>query len=177
MKYLTQELIQADEFSLTKTDQRSSAVPSPPFSSGASVIFFGMIRDHSADKDVLYLEYEAFETMAEKMIGNLVASAFRQWPLEKIDLLHRLGRVNLGEIAVAIEVRAAHRDEAYQESRYLIDEIKHNVPIWKKEYFADGTSEWGVCNHESHPHPSPLPSREREFTSSLALRGEDRGEG
>ena len=115
------------------------------FKTGASVVFLGIVRGHSEDKKVLYLEYEAYEEMAEQMIQELVAFSFSQWPLEEIKILHRLGRVWLGQIAVAIGVRSAHRDEAYQASRYLIEEIKHRVPIWKKEYFADGTSEWSLC--------------------------------
>lgn len=112
---------------------------------GASVLFLGTVRDHSEDKEVLYLEYEAYEEMAERLMAELVACAFRRWTLEEVRLLHRLGRVALGEIAVAIEVHSAHRDEAYQASSYLIEEIKHRVPIWKKEYFTDGTHQWSAC--------------------------------
>ena len=116
------------------------------FSVGASVLFLGTVRNHSEGREVLYLEYEAFETMAERMIEESVKSAFEKWSPEEIKILHRLGCVELGEIAVAIEVRSIHRDEAYQASRYLIEGIKHRVPIWKKEYFADGTSEWSLCS-------------------------------
>lgn len=115
------------------------------FKSGASVLFFGMIRHQSNAKKVSYLEYEAYEEMAEKLIQELVASTFAKWALEEIKILHRLGRVWLGQIAIAIEVKSVHRDEAYQASRYLIEEMKHRVPIWKKEYFSDGTSEWSRC--------------------------------
>ena len=118
------------------------------FQCGASVLFFGIVRNHTEGRKVLYLEYEAYEKMADRMIRELIDFAFRHWPVETIHVLHRLGRVDLGEIAVAIDVRSAHRDEAYQASRYLIEEIKHNVPIWKKEYFEDGTSEWSLC--QSH---------------------------
>jgi molybdopterin synthase catalytic subunit len=101
------------------------------------------------------LEYDAYEEMAERILGELVGKACRQWDLEEVKLLHRLGRVELGEIAVAIAVESAHRNEAYQASRFLIEEIKHTVPIWKKEYFADGTSEWSLCSptlkHSTQP--------------------------
>ena len=152
--YLTYESIQANEFLKASED----------YASGASVLFLGMVRDHSegrnpmipahsqeldapvfAGRKVLYLEYEAYEEMAERLLQELIQRAFAAWPLEEVRLLHRLGRVELGEIAVAIDVRSAHRDEAYQASRFLIEEIKHKVPIWKKEYFADGTSEWSKC--------------------------------
>ena len=115
------------------------------FGVGASVIFLGTVRNHSEGRGVLYLEYEAYEAMAEQMIEELVKSAFEKWSLEDVKLLHRLGRVELGEIAVAIEVRSIHRDEAYQASRHLIEGIKRKVPIWKKEYFEDGTNEWSSC--------------------------------
>jgi molybdopterin synthase catalytic subunit len=133
--YLTRKEIRTAEF-INSDDH---------FKTGASVLFRGVVRGDSEGKKVLYLEYEAYEEMAEQMMSGLVASAFDRWPLEEVKILHRLGRVWLGQIALAIEVKSAHRDEAYQASRYLIEEIKHKVPIWKKEYFADGTSEWSVC--------------------------------
>jgi len=138
--YLTHSKISTNEFLESSED----------FAAGAGVLFFGMIRNHSSSSSqkVLYLEYEAYESMAEQLIGELIVKAYEKWPLEKIKILHRLGRVGLGEIAVAIEVRAAHRDEAYQASRFLIEEIKHRVPIWKKEYFEDGTTAWGMCRHQ-----------------------------
>ena len=136
--YLTRTAIRTVEF-LNGDDN---------FKTGASVVFLGIVRGHSEDKKVLYLEYEAYEEMAEQMINQLVTSAFQKWPLEEIKILHRLGRVWLGQMAVAIEVKSVHRDEAYQASRYLIEEIKHRVPIWKKEYFSDGTSEWSLCKQE-----------------------------
>lgn len=135
--YLTRDMISAQGF-MTKREG---------FSAGASVIFLGMIRSHSENRKVKYLEYEAYESMAEKMLEGLIRKAHNRWPLEAVKLSHRLGRVEPGEIAVAIDVRAAHRDEAYQASRFLIEEIKHQVPIWKKEYFEDGTSEWGLCQN------------------------------
>jgi molybdopterin synthase catalytic subunit len=133
--YLTRQPI--DTFSFTGALRDASV--------GANVLFLGVVRRHSHGKEVLYLEYEAYERIAERMIHELILSAFKRWLLEEIRLIHRLGRVELGEIAVAINVSSAHRDEAYEASRYLIEEIKHKVPIWKKEYFADGTSEWSQC--------------------------------
>ncbi len=124
--------------------------PSNPenFHSGAEVIFLGKVRDHSQGRKVLYLEYEAYEAMAENLIEDLIAEAKTLWKIDRVRILHRLGKVRLGEIAVWIEVGSAHRDEAYRASRFLIEEIKHKVPIWKKEYFEDGTSEWSLCRHE-----------------------------
>ena len=115
---------------------------------GAEVLFLGRVRRRSNGKAVLYLSYEAFEEMAERVLAGLTAEALRRWPLEALKVLHRLGRVEVGEIAVAIEVKSVHREEAYVASRFLIEAVKHRVPIWKKEYFEDGTSEWGGC----HPY-------------------------
>ncbi len=152
--FLTRNPILAKNFLETAQDYKS----------GAGVVFLGKVRNHSGAgstgfrharenlrfsssqaRRVLYLEYEAYESMAEPMMEGLVREAHARWPLEEIKIAHRIGRVNLGEIAVAIQVNSAHRDEAYQASRFLIEEIKHQVPIWKKEYFEDGTSAWGSC--------------------------------
>lgn len=133
--HLTREPIRVEEFLGQVMD----------FAAGASVLFLGHVRDHSEEKKVLYLEYEAYEEMAERGIKELVDCALRRWPLEGVKILHRLGRVHLGKIAVAIAVESVHRDEAYAASRFLIEEIKHKVPLWKKEYFSDGTSEWSLC--------------------------------
>ncbi len=124
------------------------ACDSRDFHSGAKVIFLGKVRNHSQGRKVLYLEYEAYESMAESLIGNLIVEAQTILKIDGVRVLHRLGKVELGEAAVLIEVGSAHRDEAYQASRFLIEGIKHQVPIWKKEYFADGTSEWSLCQHK-----------------------------
>ena len=134
--YLTRELIDAESF-VTRSD----------FKSGASVLFFGICRDHSNGRSVSHLEYEAYDEMAERAIRRLIKSAKEQWAIHEILLLHRLGTVHLGEIAVAIDVRSAHRGEAYAASRFLIENLKHEVPIWKKEFFTDGTNEWSLCTH------------------------------
>ena len=151
MRYLTRELIRAEEFispSPHPSPLRGEGRERGGFSSGASVLFLGTVRNHSEGRGVFYLEYEAYEAMAERMITEVVKSAFEKWSLENIQLLHRLGCIGLGEIAVAIAVESSHRDEAYAASRYLIEGIKHKVPIWKKEYFADGTSEWSRCQSD-----------------------------
>ncbi len=133
--YLTPDRIDAGMFC------EASAV----FEAGAEVLFFGVVRDHSQGRKVLYLDYEAYEPMAEKLLGEAIREASSKWPLVHARVLHRTGRVGLGEIAVALRVSAAHRDEAYKASRFLIEAIKHRVPIWKKEHFADGTCQWSLC--------------------------------
>ncbi len=121
------------------------------YRAGASVLFLGRVRENSHGKKVLTLEYEAYEPMAEDMLKGLVETCFQKGSLLEVRLLHRLGKVGLGEIAVAIEILSEHRSDAYSASRFLIEEIKRNVPIWKREYFEDGSYAWGNCIHEAVP--------------------------
>lgn len=148
--YLTHEPIHLAQFLTPPGDFSAGGGPagSVAGTAGADVLFLGIVRNHSEEREVLFLEYEAYEEMAEALLHELVQEVSVKWPLERIQLLHRLGRIPPGEIAVATDVRSAHRKEAYQASRYLIEEIKRKIPIWKKEYFADGTSEWSLgCRH------------------------------
>jgi molybdopterin synthase catalytic subunit len=110
---------------------------------GAVVLFSGETRDNSNGKEVLYLDYEAQETMANKMITSILAEAKEKWKLNIAIAQHRTGKVAVGETAVVVITASAHRSEAYAANRYIIDKIKHEAPIWKCEYFADGTKEWG----------------------------------
>jgi len=110
--------------------------------SGGIDIFIGTTRNHSDGKTVTLLEYEAYEPMAFAVIEHLVEEAKRRWPLNRVAVVHRLGRVPVGEASVAVAVAAAHRNEAFEGCRFLIDMIKKDVPIWKKEFFSDGSTEW-----------------------------------
>jgi molybdopterin synthase catalytic subunit len=107
---------------------------------GALVTFTGHVRDHHDGRTVLWLEYEAHEEMAEKQIGVLVQDAQQRWSVGKIAIRHRLGRLDIGEVSVAIAVAAAHRAEALEACRWLIDTLKAEVPIFKKEAYAEGES-------------------------------------
>jgi molybdopterin synthase catalytic subunit len=110
---------------------------------GAVLVFEGTVRDHSEGMTgVVALEYEAHPTMAEKSIRSIMAAAGAAFPIRKAEVRHRTGRVELGEPTIVIAVSAAHRDEAYRASRYIIDRIKHETPIWKREIRADGKSAW-----------------------------------
>jgi molybdopterin synthase catalytic subunit len=114
---------------------------------GAVVLFSGEVRDGSGSKTVEYLEYEAHPSMASKMIAAILQEAISTWPLHVAIAQHRTGKVEVGESAVVVITSSAHRKEAYAANRFIIDKIKHEVPIWKCEYFADGTKEWGGnCN-------------------------------
>jgi molybdopterin synthase catalytic subunit len=110
--------------------------------SGAIVLFSGDTRNHSRNREVLYLEYEAHEELAEKMIGEILNEAKRRWSLNSALCVHRLGRVDISESAVVVITSSAHRDAAYESNRFIIDRVKLTVPIWKNEFFADGSAIW-----------------------------------
>lgn len=114
---------------------------------GAIVLFSGEVRDHNAGKEVLWLEYEAHPVLAPKMIKEILAEAADRWPLNIAVAQHRVGKVEIGESTVVVITASPHRKEAYAANRFIIDKIKHEVPIWKCEIFKDGTKEWGNnCN-------------------------------
>ncbi|MCC9137479.1 molybdenum cofactor biosynthesis protein MoaE [Pontibacter silvestris] len=114
---------------------------------GAIVLFSGEVRDNNLGMSVDYLEYEAHESMASKMVAAILNEARTKWPLDIAVAQHRTGKVAVGESAVVVITASPHRSEAYAANRYIIDRIKHEVPIWKCEYFTDGTKKWGGnCN-------------------------------
>ena len=106
--------------------------------SGAIVTFDGTVRDHARGKPVDHLYYEAFPEMAIKEIEKIRVEALRRWPLAGMAIVHRVGRMEIGESSVFIAVAAAHRREAFEACRFAIDTLKTTVPIWKKEYYQDG---------------------------------------
>lgn len=105
---------------------------------GAVVIFDGIVRNHSRGRETKHLEYEAYEPMALKQMQQLAAEARQRFAIRNVAIVHRLGRLEIGESSVLIVVFSAHRAAAYEASRWLIDTLKQTVPIWKKEFFADG---------------------------------------
>lgn len=105
---------------------------------GAVVVFEGIVRNHSRDRRTLYLEYEAYQEMALKQMEELVASAYEKYAIDQARIVHRLGRMEIGETSVLIVVTSAHRAAAFDACRFLIDTLKKTVPIWKKEFFVDG---------------------------------------
>lgn len=107
---------------------------------GAVVVFEGIVRNHSRGRKALYLEYEAYEPMALDSMREIRAEARRKFPVDQVVIVHRVGRLEIGETSVAIIVTAAHRAAAFDACRYAIDELKQRVPIWKKEYFEDGSA-------------------------------------
>ncbi len=110
--------------------------------SGAVDVFIGTTRNNADGKQVRSLEYEAHESMAVQEIEKIAAMAFAGWTIDAVSVVHRLGPVAIGEASVVIAVASPHRAEAFEACRFVIDTLKKEVPIWKKEQFEDGTSSW-----------------------------------
>jgi MoaE-MoaD fusion protein len=118
-------------------DVIAEAVASPAV--GGIVIFSGVVRNEKDGRPVKYLEYEAHAPMAEAKMREIGAEVHRRWPAVKsVAMLHRIGRLEIGESSVLIVVAAAHRGEAFEACHYAIDTLKQTVPVWKKEHFEDG---------------------------------------
>lgn len=109
---------------------------------GAFVTFEGWVRDRNEGKAVTRLEYEAFWPLAEKEGERIIAEAFERFAIRGARCVHRVGDLALGDLAVWVGVTAEHRGAAFDACRYIIDQTKARVPIWKREYFADGTKSW-----------------------------------
>jgi molybdopterin synthase catalytic subunit len=107
-------------------------------SDGAVVVFDGIVRNNTRGRQTLHLDYEAYEEMALKQMNELAAQARERFGVRHVTIVHRLGRLLVGETSVLIVVASAHRAQAYEASRWLIDTLKKTVPIWKKETFVDG---------------------------------------
>jgi MoaE-MoaD fusion protein len=105
---------------------------------GAIVVFEGIVRNNARGRNVLYLEYHAYEAMAAKQIEELRQQALGRFAIRDINIVHRLGRLEIGECSVAIIVASAHRPAAFEACRFAIDTLKKSVPIWKKEFYSDG---------------------------------------
>ena len=125
-----------DEAAVT-TLVRSLADPAD----GGVVIFQGVVRDNARGKRVRYLEYDAYPEMAEQQMASIAAEVERRWHTGNVALVHRIGRLEIGECSVVVVVACPHRAEAFEACRYAIDTLKSTVPIWKKEIYTDG-EEW-----------------------------------
>jgi molybdopterin synthase catalytic subunit len=109
---------------------------------GAVVLFLGTTREFTGNRRTISLDYECYPEMARKQLEKLEAEARQRWPLCECILVHRLGHLALGEASVAVAVSSPHRQDAFEAGQWLIDTLKQVVPIWKKENWADGTTEW-----------------------------------
>jgi len=122
-----------------------AGLPDP--GAGACVTFEGWVRDCNEGLDVASLAYEVYEPLAVKEGERVLAEAREKFPIIAAHGAHRAGRLSIGECAVWVGVSSAHRDAAFVACRYIIDQIKHRLPIWKKEFYADGNSGWVNCEH------------------------------
>ncbi|MGF1579586.1 MAG: molybdenum cofactor biosynthesis protein MoaE [Gemmataceae bacterium] len=129
---LTHEPI--DYFALTENVRRNHC--------GAVVTFLGTVRDLTGELETVALDYEAYPGMAEKKMAEIEAETCEKWPVGAIQMVHRLGHLKVGDISVAVAVSCPHRGDAFDACRHAMDRLKELVPIWKKENWADGTTEW-----------------------------------
>jgi molybdopterin synthase catalytic subunit len=125
---------------LTRSPIELAALQAPAPGDGALCLFVGVVRDNHQGRAVAHLEYEAYEEMALGEMQAIEQESRRRWPLGDIRIVHRLGRLEIGEASVAVAVVSPHRAEAFEACRYAIDTLKKTVPIWKKEYYADGSA-------------------------------------
>jgi len=118
---------------------------------GAIVIMSGTVRDQTAGKTVTYLEYQAYQPMALEVFSQIAKEVQQRWiEVNTLAIHHRIGRLAIGEISVLVAVGSPHRADAFAACSYIIDNLKHNAPIWKKEFWLDGSSDWisiAQCDH------------------------------
>jgi len=119
---------------------------------GAVVTFLGVTRNQTDGRGVLHLEYEAYPEMAAKMLGRIAQEVEARWDIRHYAIAHRFGRLEIGEVSLVVAMGSPHREEAFAACAYVVDRIKENVPIWKKEFFADGEVWVGM---EGHHHRQP----------------------
>ncbi len=129
---LTNEII--DHASVTERVRRHDC--------GAVVTFLGTVREMTDGRQTRALGYQAYPEMAEKKMAAIEEETRARWPVGELVLIHRLGRLELGEVSVAVAVSCPHRAQAFEACRYAIDRLKEIVPIWKQENWADGSTEW-----------------------------------
>ncbi|HEX7061916.1 MAG TPA: molybdenum cofactor biosynthesis protein MoaE [Woeseiaceae bacterium] len=146
MLRITRELIRPDALRAELTDPAA----------GAFAAFEGWIRNLNEGREVLRLEYEVYEPLAIKEGEKIIAEARSRWPILHAACVHRHGLLEIGECAVWVGVSSAHRDAAFHACRYIIDQVKVRLPIWKKEHYVDGQSGWVNCErcseHADHRH-------------------------
>ncbi len=181
-------------FSLTPLDESALAAGLRDAACGGYAAFEGWVRDHNEGRGVRGLEYEAFEPLAIREGERIIAEAIERFGIERAACVHRLGSLAIGEKAVWVGAAARHRHEAFLACRYIIDEVKHRVPIWKKEHYENGDSGWVNCercaapqhdhdhdhDHEHreapdarHAHPAPRTQRlgaTPDYSRQIALR-------
>jgi len=129
-----------DDVRLVREPIELAALQQTTPADGALCLFVGVVRNQNRGRAVVRLEYEAYEEMALPLMREIAAETHRRFPVTLIRLVHRLGRLEIGEPSVAVAISSPHRDEAFAACRFAIDTLKARVPIWKKELYADGSA-------------------------------------
>ena len=132
---------------------------------GAAVLFDGVVRNNTRGRQTLYLDYEAYEEMALQQMEGLAAQAIEKFGVRDVAIVHRLGRLEIGETSVLIVVASAHRGPAFEACRWVIDTLKRSVPIWKKEFFVDGAV-WA----DGEPFPEEIPRAQGSPSGQVASK-------
>ena len=131
---------------------------------GAVVTFLGTTRSRTDDRNVLYLEYEAYEPMAESKLAEIADEIRDRWEVEDVAISHRLGRLEIEDVSLVVAVASPHRKDAFEACQYIVDRLKETVPIWKKEYFEGGEvwieSPESLSAHQAAPESVPSPSHQ-----------------
>ena len=109
---------------------------------GAVVLFFGTVRNNTEGRPVKSLEYEAYPPMAEKKMAEIADEISNKWGITRVAMIHRVGRLDIGEVSVAVAVASPHRKDGFEACQYAMNRLKQIVPIWKREVWADGEAEW-----------------------------------
>lgn len=132
---------------------------------GAVLVFLGVVRDHNDGRPVSGLEYEAYGEMAKRVLHEIAAEAAELLGTDRIAVVHRVGALDVGDVSVAIAVSSPHRAQAYEASRYVIEEIKKRLPVWKQEHYVDGGRSW-LPGHTPEPTVSgpQVPATGKEGT-------------
>jgi molybdopterin synthase catalytic subunit len=140
-------------FTTSAIDTEAARSELKDLGAGGYVSFEGWVRDLNEGREVTLLEYEAFQELAVKEGDRIVAEALRRFPIKHALCIHRVGALSLSDMAVWVAVSSIHRGEAFDACRFIIDEVKHRVPIWKKEYYRNGDSGWVNCERcAAAPH-------------------------
>ena len=121
-------------------EEAREAVEGPD--AGAVVLFLGTVRSNTDGRPVRHLEYEAYPPMAEKKMAEIAQEISDKWGLDRVAMVHRVGKLEIGEVSVAVAVASPHRKDGFEACKYAMDRLKQIVPIWKREVWADGEAEW-----------------------------------
>ena len=134
--------------------------------SGGFACFEGWVRNHNDGKNVIALEYEAFDKLCETEAEKIFIEAQQKFDVIKMKCVHRTGKLKVGDMAVWVGVSAPHRDDAFKACRYIIDEVKKRLPIWKKEYYENGDSGWVGCSCQGRKNTRHKPPMEKAHSHS-----------